>query len=213
MSLQRDQGKRKAVVIGASGTIGSAVSDILESKQFEVIRASRKGPAVINLEDRGSIDAFFSSLSEIDALIVTAGNGRLVPLDRITEDEIAFGMKSKALGQMDVVIHAIEHLRESGSITITGGNMFENLIPGSGVSAFVNQGLEGFVRAAATELPRGIRLNIVSPGWVKETLEGLDPETRESLGLANVKGMAASDVAQAYLKAVEGTMKGETLYP
>lgn len=213
MSLQREKGKRKAVVIGASGTIGSAVSDVLESKQFEVIRASRKGPAVINLEDRGSIDAFFSSLSEIDALIVTAGNGRLVPLDRITEDEIAFGMKSKALGQMDVVIHAIEHLRESGSITITGGNMFENLIPGSGVSAFVNQGLEGFVRAAATELPRGIRLNIVSPGWVKETLEGLDPETRESLGLANVEGTAASDVAQAYLKAVEGTMKGETLYP
>ena len=61
------------------------------------------------------------------------------------------------------------------------------------------------MRAAALEAPRGLRVNVVSPPWVKETLVALkmDPAS----------GLAASDVAKAYLAAVEGRHQGQTLDP
>jgi NAD(P)-dependent dehydrogenase (short-subunit alcohol dehydrogenase family) len=69
----------------------------------------------------------------------------------------------------------------------------------------VNAGLEGFVRAAVLVLPRGVRVNVVSPPWVTETLiaRKMDPP----------HGMPAASVAQAYLASVEGTMAGQTLDP
>jgi NAD(P)-dependent dehydrogenase (short-subunit alcohol dehydrogenase family) len=76
---------------------------------------------------------------------------------------------------------------------------------GSACISLVNAGLEGFVRAAALELPRRLRINAVSPPWVKETMIklGMDP----TLGLASV------DVAKAYVAAVEGSYQGKVLDP
>ena len=65
---------------------------------------------------------------------------------------------------------------------------------------FVNAGAEGFMRAAALELPRGIRVNVVSPPWDIETLMALkmDPSLC----------MPAAQVARAYLPSMEGTRHG-----
>lgn len=205
--------KRKAIVIGATGTIGSALADLLEANHYEVVRASRKGTVQVDLEDESSMEALFASVLDVDAIVVTAGSGKLTPLSQISEEDFRFGMKSKVLGQISLARRAADRLNEGGSITLTSGNMFENLMPGSAVSAFVNDGLEGFVRAAAIELPRGIRFNIVSPGWVKETLENMSFDVKAGLGLTNVSGTPASAVAQAYLKAIEGTMNGQTIRP
>ncbi|MFG1998170.1 hypothetical protein ACGFNU_03360 [Spirillospora sp. NPDC048911] len=40
----------KIIVIGATGTIGSAVAGLLE-KEHEVVRASRRGPVTVDLDD------------------------------------------------------------------------------------------------------------------------------------------------------------------
>ena len=78
-------------------------------------------------------------------------------------------------------------------------------MPGSASVSMVNAGLEGFVRAAALEMPRRLRINAVSPPWVKETMVklGMDPAT----------GLAAADVAKAYVAAVEGSHQGMVLDP
>ena len=76
---------------------------------------------------------------------------------------------------------------------------------GSASISMVNAGLEGFTRAAALELPRGMRINVVSPPWVTETLiaRKMDPSI----------GLPAATVAHAYLASVEGTATGQTLDP
>jgi NAD(P)-dependent dehydrogenase (short-subunit alcohol dehydrogenase family) len=201
------------MVIGATGIIGSAVAHALEMKKYEVIRVSRTGTIKVDLEDPSSIETLFTSVSNIEAVVVTAGSGTLKPFAQITEEDFTNGMKSKALGQIALLQCAADHLPDGGSITLTSGNMFENLIPGSSISAFVNNGLDGFVRAVASELPRGIRVNIVSPGWVKESLERMDSDVRRSLGLENVMGTAASKVAQAYIQSIEGTEQGKKITP
>jgi hypothetical protein len=61
------------------------------------------------------------------------------------------------------------------------------------------------VRHVAIELPRGLRINIVSPGWVRETLVKLGMELGE--------GTPVCDVARAYVSCVEGDMQGQVITP
>jgi hypothetical protein len=102
------------------------------------------------------------------------------------------------------VRQAAAHLRDRGSITLTSGKI-PDATPGSAGGALVNAGLEAFVSAAAAEMPRRLRVNVVSQGWVRESLV--------HLGMSSSGGTPASDVARAYVEAVERTMNGQTIIP
>lgn len=193
----------KVVVIGASGTIGRAVAGELE-EAHEVLRVSRGGPLRADLADPASLDALFAEVPEPDAVVCCAANGPLVDLGTVTDDEFAAGVRAKLLGQAALARRAVRHLRDGGSVTLTGGTFAEPLADGS-LGALVNGGLEGFVRNAAAELPRGLRINLVSPGWVKETLE--------SLGMDGADGTPVAEVARAYVSFVEGAERGRVVRP
>ena len=94
---------------------------------------------------------------------------------------------------------------DGGSITITSGILAQQPSRGSAAISLVNAGLEGFARAAALEAPRGIRINVVSPPWVTETLQ--------ALGMPLQGGLPAATVAQAYVACVEGTATGQVISP
>ncbi|MGK8487132.1 short chain dehydrogenase [Nocardia asiatica] len=189
------------IVIGASGTIGSAVVAALEPNH-EVVRASRRAPVRVDMDDAASIDALFETVRDVDAVVVTAASGELTALD--SDADFLQGIQGKLLGQLHLVRRAIRYLRDGGSITLTSG-VFQRPMLGSSLGALVNAGLEAFVEHAVLEMPRGLRINVVGPGWVAETLErmGLDP----------ADGVPASAVAQSYVHAVEGTAQGKIFRP
>jgi NAD(P)-dependent dehydrogenase (short-subunit alcohol dehydrogenase family) len=191
----------KIIVIGASGTIGSAVADALE-KNHEVVRAARRGPVRVDMDDNASIDALFETVHDVDAVVVTAASGKLTALD--SDDDFTRGLQGKLLGQLHLVRRAIRNLRDGGSITLTSG-VFERPMVGGSFGAMVNAGLEAFTEHAAIEMPRGLRLNSVGPGWVAETLE--------SMGLDPADGTPVSIVARSYVEAVEGNAQGQTFRP
>ena len=99
------------------------------------------------------------------------------------------------MGQINLVRFGIESLKDGGSFTLTSGQLSRWPVPG-GVAVSV-------VNAAALELPRGLRINAVAPGWVRETLLALKMDP--------APGVPAVEVAQTYVKAVEGKMTGQTL--
>ena len=68
--------------------------------------------------------------------------------------------------------------------------------------SLANGGLEGFVRAASLEL-QGIRINAISPPFVKETMD--------MLGMDSSTGMPVADVAKTYQAVLEGKFHGEIL--
>ncbi|MFF1356037.1 short chain dehydrogenase [Streptomyces sp. NPDC058297] len=193
----------KVLVIGASGTIGSAVASALEASH-QVVRGSRRGPVKVDMESPSSLDALFDEVQDLDAVVCCAACGPLVDLESVTDEEIAAGVQGKLLGQVALVQRAARRLRDGGSITLTGGT-FATPLAGGSLGALVNTGLEGFVRNAAGELPRRLRINLISPGWIKETLE--------SMGADGAEGTPVSEVARAYVTAVEGTAQGRTIRP
>ena len=107
------------------------------------------------------------------------------------------------MGQVNVVRAGMATIRDGGSFTLTSGVLSTEPMRGSAAISLVNAGLEGFARAAALEMPRGVRINVVSPPWVSETLE--------AMGRDADAGMPAAQVARAYVESVEGSENGEVL--
>lgn len=194
----------RIVVVGATGTIGRAVADALAG-QHEVLRASRQGPVRLDIEDPRSVAALFEQVKDVDALVSCAGSARFKPLDQLGDEDFAYSLQSKLMGQVNLVRAALRHLREGGSVTVTTGVLAHKPMSGAAAISLVNAGLEGFVRGAALEAPRGVRVNAVSPPWVTETLLALkmDPSW----------GLPAATVARAYVAAVTGRHNGEVLDP
>jgi NAD(P)-dependent dehydrogenase (short-subunit alcohol dehydrogenase family) len=193
----------KILVVGATGTIGAAVVHALEARH-EVLGASHTRSALkVDLADPASIRDLYASAGPVDAVVSAAGDAVFRPLLELSDADFALCLANKLMGQVNLVRFGVEMLADGGSFTLTTGILSRWPMAGSAAISLVNAGLEGFVRAAALELPRGLRINAVAPGWVRETLVAMkmNPDI----------GMPAAQVAQTYLVAVEGSATGQIL--
>jgi NAD(P)-dependent dehydrogenase (short-subunit alcohol dehydrogenase family) len=196
----------RILVIGAHGTIGREIVNAL-STEHEVISASRSGSEVsVDITKPSSIQAMYASVGKVDAVISAAGSGAWKPLAQLTDEDFAFSLGYKLMGQVNVVRYGFEHVNDGGSITTTSGILSRSPMEGSAAISLVNSGLEGFTRAAAIEAPRGIRVNVVSPPWVTETLL--------EMGATDTShGLPAATVALAYVRSVTGRETGQVIEP
>jgi NAD(P)-dependent dehydrogenase (short-subunit alcohol dehydrogenase family) len=195
----------RVIVVGATGTIGSAVVTALGPRHDVVKVRHQEGGFHVDLASSDSISQLFRVLGTFDALVCTAGVAKFGSLDELRDADYQIGLSNKLMGQVNLVRIGRQYISDGGSFTLTSGVLSQEPMKGSASISMVNAGLEAFVRAAALELPRGIRINVVSPPWVTETLIALkmDPSI----------GMPAAKVANAYLVSIEGTMTGQTIDP
>jgi NAD(P)-dependent dehydrogenase (short-subunit alcohol dehydrogenase family) len=191
----------KIVIIGATGTIGKAVAAALRGKH-EIIAVSRSAADYrADITDKSSLEKAFAAIGKVDAIVSAAGGAVFKPLAALTDADFEKCLHDKLMGQVNVVRVGSQYVRSGGSITITSGVLAGEPMPGAAAISMVNAGLEGFGRAAALELGNEkIRVNVVSPPWVTETLIAY------KMDLAN--GLPAAEVAKAYVKSVEGEATG-----
>lgn len=195
----------KIILIGATGTIGSAVYEAL-ADDHDVIRVSRSGGDVqANLSDPASLRALYDTDAPMDAVVCAAGNAAFGPLDELGDDDFDLSLSSKLMGQVNLVRFGMPHMRSAAtsSFTLVSGVLSQEPMPGSAAISMVNSGVEGFVRAAALEAPDGVRVNVVSPPWVSETLEAMGRDPSD--------GLPAATVARAFVDSVTGDMTGTVL--
>ena len=195
----------RILVVGGTGTIGSAVVTTLASRHEVIAVGHKQGAYRIDLASPDSIVGFFQTVGRFDALISAAGRAAFAALDKLTDADFQFSLSNKLMGQVNLVRLGLPFANDGASFTLTSGVLSREPMVGSAAISLVNAGLEGFVRAAALELPRGMRINVVSPPWVTETLVArkMNPST----------GLPAATVAQSYVASVEGSFTGQMLDP
>jgi len=191
------------IVIGATGTIGRTIVQTIGNRHEVVPVSFSKSAIKVDIADRASIGKMFETTGRVDAVISAAGLAKFGPMTSLTNADFELGLENKLMGQVNLVRFGIDNINDNGSITLKSGILSRKPMPGSTAISLVNSALEGFVRAAALEMPRNIRINIVSPNWVVDTLKAfnMDPSI----------GTPLEVVARAYLQVLEGTMNGQVL--
>lgn len=192
----------KIVIIGASGTVGSAVADVL-SRHHDVIRVGRThGDEIVDITSQASVAALFEKTGKVDAIVSATGGVFFGPLSSMTDDNFNQGLQDKLLGQIRLVLVGQHYLNAGGSITLISGIIAQEPITQGTNAATVNAGLEGFVRSAACELPHGIRINLISPTVLSESAKAYEDF------FPGFESVAASTVANAFRRSVEGVQTG-----
>lgn len=196
----------KILLVGASGTLGQAVARQL-GQQHQILAAGRhSGELRVDLTDDASVAALFARTGAVDAVISTAGKLHFGPLQDMTPEQFNIGLQDKLLGQVRLALAAQHHLNSGGSITLTSGIVSAQPIRDGVNATAVNAALEGFVRAAALELlPRGLRINVVSPNVLIESMAAYGPY------FPGFEAVSAQRAALAFQRAVEGIQSGETI--
>lgn len=190
----------KVLIIGATGTIGRAVAEALSGRHDVVRVGHSSGDLRADITDPASLERLFANVGRVDAVVSAAGVMHVGPLEKMSENDMKLGVMDKLMGQIRVARLALPSLEDGGSITLSSGLASRIYNPGWAVLAAVNAGLEAFGKAAAVDLPRGIRINIVSPGRVLETMK--------AWGWDSSIGTPAAEVALAYARLVEGKETG-----
>ena len=193
----------KILLIGASGTLGQKVDATLSGSAHQVVRIGRKaGDVLADFADPKGLAAVYERLKPFDAVAIAGGDVVFGPLSAITREQWQFSFNNKLLGQIAAVQQALPYINDGGSFTLIGGLFSEEPIPMGCVASTVNRALEGFVVAAAIELPRGLRINLVSPTLLEESM----PQFGDFA--PGVIPVPASTAAQAYKRSILGAHTG-----
>ncbi len=194
----------KIIVIGANGTIGKAVVEQLGQRHDIVTAGRNSGQYQVRIEDSASVAALFERTGPVDGVVVAAGDLHFGTLADMTPEQFRIGLDSKLMGQVHVALAAQHALRDGGSITLTSGIVGHQPIRYGVNASTVNLAVEGFVRGAAIEMTRGVRINLVDPTLLTESL----PQYGEYFhGFETAEGRR---VALAYARSVDGAENGRT---
>jgi len=195
----------KIIVIGATGTIGTHVTKELE-KRHEVIKVgSSSGDIQMDMTSKESVQKMYAQIGDFDAVAIAAGGAAMKPFEDLKEEDFYVGIKSKMMGQINIVLEGKKHINDKGSFTLITGILADDPIKGSTALGFVNGALNSFTISAACELKRGIRINAISPGLVEDSAEALGSYFPGHTPVPMRK------VVDAYVKSIEGIRNGEVI--
>lgn len=193
----------KIVLFGATGTIGRAVASELSQRHNVVGVGRTSGDQHADVTDLSSVERLFETLGRVDGLVCATGKVHFGPLAAMTPELLNVGLQDKLMGQVTVALAGLKHLNDGGSITLTSGILSDDFIREGSSASMVNGALDAFVRAAAIELPRSLRINVVNPNVLQEAMDAYGPYFR------GFNAVTAKRVALAYSKSVEGAQTGQ----
>lgn len=192
----------KIIVVGGTGTIGKAVVNELKSRHEIIIAAHNHGDVKLDITDSESIENMYKTIGNFDGVIATTGKVKFDELTKMTADDYFIGLKDKLMGQVNLVLIGLKYISDHGSFTLTSGILSQDPIRFGSSASMVNAAINGFVIGAAIEMPRGIRINAVSPTIISEAMREYG---NFFLGFESIP---ASRAALAYSKSLEGLQSG-----
>ncbi|KAJ1988708.1 hypothetical protein EDC05_005114 [Coemansia umbellata] len=207
---------KTAMIVGASGGLGSAICRELSRRGAYLVLAGRNTSKLHRLNDELSsrhqvVELDITQPESIklvahkrcvDILVNSAGISRDSLLSRVKLEDISTTMETNLVGAINTTKEFSKHMPKGGCIVNVASVVGLMGNRGQSVYAASKAGLVGFTKAVARELgPRNIRANVVAPGFIltemtKELIER--PVTRELLQRVALQRIGApEDVAHA----------------
>ena len=195
----------KILIIGGNGTIGKKVIERLSVKH-EVLTAGRNsGDVTVDFSEASSIKSMFESIGKLDAIVTIAGDAKWDKFDKLSEDDFYIGIKSKMMGQVNVVRIGKEYLNSNGSITLSTGILADDPVDMTTSAAMVNGAINSFTKAVAVELEDGKRINVVCSDLVEDSFEKYKDYFPGNTPVPMHK------IVDGYVKSIEGKITGRIL--
>ena len=195
----------KILVIGGNGTIGKKVVAHFSKKHEIIIAGRNSGDVTMDIADSKSIKEMFESIGTMDAILCIAGEAKWAPFNSLTEDDYDIGLRSKLMGQVNLVRIGQDYLNTGGSFTLMTGILADYPVVMTASAAMVNGGIHSFVKAAALELKNEQRINVVSSGLVEDAVEKYESY------FPGHNPIPMKKVINGYVKSVEGKGTGEII--
>ena len=195
----------RILIIGGKGTIGSRVSKHFSRKHEVLIGGRNSGDVHVDIAHTGSIEAMFKSIGKVDAVICIAGEAKWEAFDSMTEEDFYIGLRSKLMGQVNLVRIGQAYVKPGGSFTLTTGILADHPVMHTTSPAMVNGGIHSFVKAAALEMTNGIRINVVSSDLVEDAVD------RYEAYFPGHNPIPMKKVVNVYVRSVEGWGTGEII--
>jgi NAD(P)-dependent dehydrogenase (short-subunit alcohol dehydrogenase family) len=193
----------RILIVGASGIIGRAIVAELGARHDIVTAGRNSGDVRMDVTDIASIREAFRKAGKLDAVVSATGKVKFAPLEEMQAADFEIGLRDKLMGQVNLVLIGREHVADGGSFTLTSGVLDSDPIRAGTSASLVNGALNSFVLGAAIELPRRLRINIVSPGVITEAMPAYGPFFR------GFEPVPAARAALAYARSVEGLQTGQ----
>ncbi len=195
----------KILIIGGHGTIGEKVAGHFSKKDKVIIAGRTNGDFIVDISDSNSIKEMFEKTGKLDAIICIAGEAKWADFNDLTEDDYYIGLKSKLMGQVNLVRIGKDYLNPKGSITLSTGILADDPVIKTASASMVNGAIHSFVKAVALEIENGIRLNVVSSGMVEDAYE----KYKDYFPGHNPIPM--NKVINGYVRSVKGKGNGEII--
>lgn len=195
----------RILLVGASGTVGKAACEAL-SRRHEIVKAGRtSGDVSADLMNEDQLRDMYARVGKVDAVVACAGHVHFGPVATMTPGQFRKGLDDKLMGQVNLVLLGMAHVNDGGSFTLTSGVLDRDPVRQGANAAAVNGAIGAFVRAAAIDMPRAIRINAVSPGLLEESVQkyegffpGHEPVSSARVGLAYVKSVDGGLIGQVF---------------
>ncbi len=195
----------KIIVVGAAGDIGQAACKDL-GERHDIVTVGRSGGDYrVDVTDLDAVKALYQKVGTFDAVVSCAGDATFAPLREFDQDAFMVGLRQKVMGQINLVLAGLDVIADCGSFTLTSGVLDRDPIRMGTNAATANSALAGFVTSAAIEMPRSLRVNVVSPGLLDVSAP------RYGEWFAGHKPVPSRDVGLAYAKCVEGAITGQVV--
>ena len=160
----------KILIVGGNGTIGKKVTEKFKQAHTVIVAGRTSGDVTVDIADSKSIEAMFAKTGTVDHIVCIAGEAKWAKFDDLSEDDYYIGLRSKLMGQVNLVRIGQNYLNDGGSITLSTGILADFPVAMTASAAMVNGGIHSFVKAASLELMGKCRLNVVSSGLVEDSV-------------------------------------------
>ena len=195
----------KILIIGGNGTIGKKVSAYFSKKHEVIIGGRQSGDVTIDIADSQSIKSMFESIGKVDAVVCAPGEAKWAEFAAMTEDDFYIGLKSKLMGQVNLVRIGKDYVNPGGSFTLSTGILADHPVALTTSAAMVNGAIHSFVKAVSLELENRIRINVVSSGLVEDAVEKYEDY------FPGHNPIPMTKVVNGFVKSVLGSGNGEII--